>query len=103
MGYTTRYKLKIIEGDNKVISKLREENEDAAMVIDDKGNSEEPWKWDHEYDMKQFSIKYPNILFKLIGEGESNDDIWHDYYINGKMQHCKAKIIFDDFDKDKLK
>ena len=61
-------------------------------------------KWyEHERDMRDFSKKYPDILFILSGEGEENEDVWRAYFKNGKMQKCKAIISFDPFDADKLK
>jgi hypothetical protein len=38
----------------------------------------------------------------LIGYGEEQGDMWHEYYLNGKMQRVNAEIIFADFDKTKL-
>jgi len=53
--------------------------------------------------MRQYSLKHPNTLFKLSGEGEESGDIWQEYYLNGKMQLVTAQIVFDDFDESKLK
>lgn len=61
-------------------------------------------KWySYENDMKELSKKFPNILFTLSGKGEESFDIWRRYYLNGKFQHCPAKITFDEFDETKLK
>lgn len=53
-------------------------------------------KWyDHEQDMLQYSLKYPNNMIRLEGWGECpEEDIWVKYFKNGKMQHSKAKITF---------
>lgn len=63
------------------------------------------WIWGKEAEeMKQFSKKFPDVLF--IMNCESSEDgiaIWRDYYKNGKQQHCEAKITFDDFDEAELK
>ena len=60
-------------------------------------------KWyDHQKDMLNFSRKYPDILFILSGEGEESGDMWRAYFKNGKMQFVKAKIVYDDFDENKL-
>lgn len=65
---------------------------------------EESVKWyDHEKDMRDFSRKYPEVVFELSGEGEENGDIWKAYFKNGKMQRCKAIITFDSFDEAKMK
>jgi hypothetical protein len=64
---------------------------------------EESCKWyDYEKDMKAVSKKYPTTIFILEGEGEESGDIWKAYFLDGKMQKCKAKIIFDEFDESKL-
>jgi len=62
-------------------------------------------KWyEHENDMKAVSKEYPDVIFKLEGEGgNSLYDIWVKYFVNGKMQTAEAKITFDDFDEKKLK
>jgi len=61
-------------------------------------------KW-YEYDevMKAISMEYPHVVFELSGEGEESGDIWKNYYVNGKVQKCQARIVFDEFDEKKLK
>lgn len=58
------------------------------------------YKWDE--DMKEYSLKYPELIFKLSGIGNMYTDIWKCYFKNGKMQECPAIITFDDFDESKL-
>lgn len=104
MGYYTSYELEINKGDGSVITNLLAENEDAAYAIGENGESKEESKWyNHEKDLRDFSKKHPDTLFKLIGEGEESGDIWHEYYLDGKMQRCKAELVFDDYDENKLK
>lgn len=52
--------------------------------------------------MKVISTKYPDILFEVTGEGEETGDLWKAYFKNGKMQYCKGKVVYDDFDEYKL-
>ena len=52
--------------------------------------------------MREVSKQHPNVLFELSGEGGENGDLWKAYFKNGKMQMCKAKIIYDDFDEAQL-
>lgn len=104
MGYYTRHELEVIEGDNDLVAKLVNESEEARYAIDENGESEESCKWySHERDLREFSKKHPEALFRLSGEGEEARDIWEEYYRDGKMQKCKAKIVIPDFNPALLK
>lgn len=60
-------------------------------------------KWyDHDKEMTELSLKFPETLFYLYGEGEECGDSWYTYYKNGKMQHCPAIITYDKYDESKL-
>jgi hypothetical protein len=52
--------------------------------------------------MRKVSKHYPDLVFKLSGEGEESGDVWVEYYKNGKMQRCSTKITFDEYDESKL-
>ena len=53
-------------------------------------------KWyDHAYDMVKFSKLFPNVTFKLHGEGEESGDLWNEYFHNGESEECQAHIIYD--------
>jgi len=104
MGYYTIYTLCVLNGNENIISKLREENEDAMYAIDENGVGRCMAKWyKHEEELKSFSKRNPDILFKLEGEGEENGNLWVKYIKNGKVQVCYAKISFDEYDESKLK
>lgn len=86
-----------------IIDRLRNWNEDAKYAINEEGMSEQSCTWyEHEKDIKEFSEQYPDIIFELNGIGDEYDDIWNKYFLNGKMQTCIAKIIFDQYDPEKL-
>jgi hypothetical protein len=53
--------------------------------------------------MNEISKEYPNVIFELSGEGEESGDVWKNYYMNGKVQKCQARIVFDEFDENELK
>lgn len=53
--------------------------------------------------LKEASLKHPDTLITLSGEGEENGDIWQAYAKNGKLQVSKATITFEPFDESKLK
>lgn len=56
----------------------------------------EECKWyDHTYDMTKFSKLFPNVTFKLHGDGEERDDMWNEYFHNGVTEECRAQIIYD--------
>ena len=103
MGYYTDYALDIIEGDNDLISELMVKSGGVSYSLHSNGGSCESCKWyNHEIDLRNFSLLHPQALFKLKGEGEEAGDIWIEYYRAGKMQRCNAKITFDEFDCDEL-
>jgi hypothetical protein len=60
-------------------------------------------KWyDHDQHMRKLSKKYPDILFSLYSNGEDIDNIWITYYKNGLGQFRQAKIVFDDYNPEKM-
>ena len=108
MGYYTNYTL-TIENENVPQSRLVE-IDDEIMKMDVMDGSlcrygvcsgEDKW-YDHDEDMLLLSTKFPEILFCLYGTGEGYEDIWRTYYQNGKMQHCPASIVYDDYDPTKM-
>lgn len=58
-----------------------------------------PWN-NHDKDMVDISLLYPDIVFKL--HGESSDDKWEAYYKNGSYQFCFAQTIYPPYDLEKL-
>lgn len=85
------------------ISEYIEDHQDQYYGIDSEGNSTEHVKWyDYDKDMRELSRVFPSYLFTMSGEGESSDDLWVTYYLNGKAQEVKARITYDKFDRNKL-
>lgn len=105
MGYYTSHTLSTDSVDNyEIIEHLRSENDEAAYNIEADGQPNENGKWYyHEEHLREFSKKYPDVLFTLNGEGEESGDIWVEYYKNGLMQKSIAIITFDPFNESKLK
>ena len=55
MGYYTRHKLSVLDGEHGLIAEFVAENEEAAYAIDKNGDTEESCKWyRHQEDMKSF-------------------------------------------------
>lgn len=103
MGYYTRYELQVIEGNPELIEELLNVCPEAKWALLNDGSTKDSTKWyDSLKDLKNFSLSHPEALFKLYGEGEESGDIWQAYFKAGKMQMCKAKIIFDEYDPEKL-
>lgn len=98
MGYYTRHQLEIIEGDD--YGDHKEAISQLAGYSDCFGD-EVKW-YSHVADMEEYSKKYPNMVFKLSGEGEESGDIWVEYYKNGLMQRSKAVIKLEGYDEKKL-
>lgn len=73
------------------------------MMFEGSGDTSEECKWyEHDEVMRNFSRKYPDILFLLEGVGEESEDIWKKYYKNGKCQIANVKFVFDEYDESKL-
>lgn len=88
MGYCTNYSLKTtpLVPEEDITAKVGDVFYDAC-------------KWyDHEAAMKEVSLDYPGVLFELEGRGEERDDVWIKYFLDGKMQVCKATVtVIEDF------
>lgn len=64
----------------------------------------QPEKWyESTTDMIEVSRNYPGILFTVHGEGEEHDDIWDEYFLNGRFQHDHAEIKFEGFKEELLR
>lgn len=103
MGYYTCYELSVMNGSSELITEFVGESEYASYAMSADGDSVECCKWyNHEDELRAFSLRYPDVVFVLRGEGEDSGDIWIKYIKNGKCQVCKAMIVFDEFDEAKL-
>ena len=107
MGYHTAFELSIINSEisiSDVFSQLSE-NEFSGLgyAIDQDGCCIDNVNWfDHEEDMTALSLKFPDIVFMLYGDGEDRDDKWVKYFKNGKIQACYGQIVYDEYDESKL-
>ena len=110
MGYRTYHTLQI--------KNVRPEDEDALIQeMDDIGiigcalegslyrydedcvefSGDEAVTWyDCEEDMIKLSKKFPQMIFKLYGEGEDAQDLWNEYFQNGESETCVAEIHWPD-------
>jgi hypothetical protein len=98
MGYYTRHELTIVSGD-----KSTDHEKQISEAADYHSCFDDEIKWyDHVKDMKSYSLKYPDTVFCLEGEGEETGDIWKAYFKNGKMFKTKAIMTFESYDESKL-
>ena len=99
MGYNTNYDIEII-GAIEV-----QEVDLIADIIDAVGYNpfEDKCCWyEHKIVMDDISALHPELIFKLHGEGEDSGDIWNKYFKAGKMQECRGRVVYDEFDESKL-
>jgi hypothetical protein len=110
MGCYTKYCLEIENTDEKtsvdlnlIIPQIRRTYSSAFNSFNKDGffQNESKWYFVND-DLCEFSLKYPTILFKLYGYEEEIDDIWIRYYLNGKMVHKLATIVYPPFNPDEL-
>ena len=106
MGYCTAFTLMIDTGQKKISEILTEidpDLRDRLDGIDDDGSSADSVTWyNHEQDIRELSLAYPDYVFTLYGDGDDSEDMWYKHFKNGKMQACYAKITYDDYDENKL-
>ena len=107
MGYYTNYSLYVDDSvdDEDLLDKI--DKEIGRMNIFDGGMQDGYYayqKWyDYQDDMCALSYRFPGVLFTLAGSGEEDEDLWVCYFRDGKYQYEHAKIIYDDFDSNKLR
>ena len=112
MGYYTFYSLDIykeVDGEldlqlnsdpiiDSAIKNIEEESGYGECLFE----QENKW-YEHDDTMRTVSAKYPDLIFALSGSGEEDGDLWRNYYKNGKVQECPAKIEYDPYDENKLR
>jgi hypothetical protein len=119
MGYYTTFRLSIELVDGKQLTKQESDTFKAELLVKYEASEHydqdgylaymlekypDSSKWyDHEDDMREFSKLYPNVVFRLEGEGEEAGDVWCKFFQNGKMQDATPPTPeFYPFDPDKL-
>lgn len=116
MGYYTNFELAVHEGAADLVRvreallvemglEIDESHPDWYFMVDgDVLRSGDSMKWyDHDEECAQMSKRFPGVVFKLHGEGESTGDVWNAYYKDGKVQICRATMMFPPYDPAKLK
>ena len=108
MGYTTYFT--VSREDDEPFTPEEREALLALDVFEDETNKGKETicmgglaKWYECFeDMKDFSLKFPGVVFKMHGEGEERGDFWDAYFKDGKGQDCPADILYPIYDETKL-
>jgi hypothetical protein len=109
MGYYTNYELVAMRGevDDNFITELRaltgyDEFFGYASTGEFYVNDVKWYKYNEH--MIEISQRYPNLVFRLRGNGEEAGDIWQTFYKNGKRQHWKLPldVIYPEYDENLL-
>ena len=105
MFYYVRYSLRYngIHETNAPVQSVRTIFKGAYDAFDPNGDSIQSAYWpSHEEALKKASIKYPDGVFILKGEGDDSLDIWVKYFKNGKMKKDNAIVTFPKFNEVEL-
>ena len=103
MGYYTTFSLALEEGPREQYQRMLE---DIDAIMGDNGMSSFESvnaKWySYDTDIRELSLRYPDITFRVNGDGEDSDDLWQDFWHNGKR--FSERVMFADYKdiKDKL-
>jgi hypothetical protein len=111
MGYYTYYELSIYDQNLKLMTNSHHEDiikqlyvlyPEAEYAIEETGNPRQSTKWYDCYDdIKEFSKRFPWLLFRIDEEGENGDEALT-YIKNGKSQYCQITKTYEDYDESKL-
>ena len=100
MGTYTKYKLTSNYGDlDKHIENLSELSGYSTDVF--YGCYEAKW-YDHEVDMKKYSLDHKDVLFTLKGIQEGEEIPFIKYFKSGKMQLARVEYVVEPFNEDYL-
>ena len=103
MGYYTNFSFTLEEGPKEQYEKMLKDID--GIIGNDEISSFESvnTKWyDYDKDLKQLSERYPDIAFRVYGDGEESDDLWQEYWRAGKCFREQVKFATYDEIKDKL-
>jgi hypothetical protein len=103
MGYYTRFNITISDNTDicNIVERLRSISGYDWDYCGDKIYDFCKW-YEHEHDMNLLSKEFPDIVFTVTGDGEESDDLWREYWKNGKVQNANRHIVYDEYNEDKL-
>ena len=105
MGYYTHFE--IIVNNNEIIDKEIHEKLCEISGYNDwdywTSSITGHFKWyENEHDMYELSMLFPDKVFTVTGNGEESNDIWRNYWKNGKFCDANRRIVYDEYDESKL-
>jgi hypothetical protein len=103
MGYNKKYTLvvKNYPVSTEVAEEVRARIQDYIGRYNPPAWNERTWS-ECDDAMLKMSREFPDIHFKLFGEGEETSDIWYHHYVNGKIQCCEVVTMYRTFDLEQL-
>ncbi len=93
MGYYTQYDW--VKDPSKAVLKWVSDNEDTDLSYALSVADQTKW-YDHEKDMKELSLLFPDEVLSIEGVGEEQPDTWRKHFKNGEVRACQASINFPD-------
>lgn len=92
MGYYTTFEVAVIEGhlDGDIVDILRKETSYTFQHATGNVVYANHIKWYTQWDdMMSISRRYPDVVFRVRGDGEESGDAWQTFYKNGKYSNWK--------------
>lgn len=101
MGYYTYFNLEVLNEEEFTTDEIAKASHRLAEIMGEPNPltleyddfnwlSYDDRKWyDHDKHMIILANEFPNMLFKLHGDGEEAGDSWNEYYC-GTRRHCQG-------------
>lgn len=101
MGYYTNYEIIAIEDPNEEFDDFLWDLADYTDIHElNHGYATCVTWYNCQEDSIEISKRYPDILFRIEGDGEASDDIWRFYCQNGKSKY--VEMVWPEFMKEDL-
>lgn len=105
MSYSGTFRIRFDAGSDSVeqINEYMQatETSDQQLFYAHVTGDAESFSWRRfEEDMRALSARFPHALFTLDEEGEYG--YFRYFFKGGKMQNANARVVYDDFDPEKL-
>lgn len=98
MGYETTYHLKSTGSRDDLVSALIEVAEiPREIALDLTGGAMATKWWNPRPVMIEISRRLNGTALTLEGDGEENEDLWVEEYLNGRYRRSEAIITMSDF------